>query len=226
MVYLGDITLEAQEFLEASAIRDGIDPYAFTGILGLALGENSSPKMRTILEHLLQSKAATKFSLHFDSMKSGQLSFGNSIQDPIVSVPVSDPNNWQFKSDQISVGNNKFCGSTGCKVNIDSQSNFVAVPEKIGMDFIKAIHAMILPGPGTIFVPAPEIRKVPNLDINVNGQIMSLNITDYSGCEPGYCIVLLDFNESDEWTLGLPFLHKYDSEFNFADKTMSFDPKK
>ncbi|XP_074604088.1 gastricsin-like [Brevipalpus obovatus] len=144
------------------------------------------------------------------------------MQSPIVSVPVSDPNNWQFKADQISVGNQKFCESTGCKVNIDSQSNYMLIPEAIVESFLQAIHAQILPGPGTIFVPAPEIPKVPNLDINVNGQIMSLNITDYSLFEPGYCVVSLAATESAEWTFGLPLLFKYDSEFNFADKTISF----
>ncbi|XP_074605391.1 gastricsin-like [Brevipalpus obovatus] len=226
IVNFGDITLEAQEFIAASSVRDGVDPYAFTGTLGLALGENSSPKMKTITEHLLESKVATKFSLHFDSQVNGQLNFGNSMQSPIVSAPVSDPNNWQFIADQITVGNQKFCESTGCKVNIDSQSNFMMIPGAIAESFLQAIHAQILPGPGIIFVPAPEIPKVPNLDINVNGQIMSLNITDYSQCEPGYCVVLVSGTESAEWTLGLPFLFKYDSEFNFADKTISFKSNK
>ncbi|XP_074593168.1 uncharacterized protein LOC141848931 [Brevipalpus obovatus] len=49
IVNFGDITLEAQEFIAASSVIDGVDPYAFTGALGLALGENSSPKMKLLL---------------------------------------------------------------------------------------------------------------------------------------------------------------------------------
>ncbi|XP_074594391.1 cathepsin D-like [Brevipalpus obovatus] len=227
---IGNIELEAQEFLEAFVVEDGIDPEVFNGVLGLAPGENSAPKLRTVTEHMLQSKTASQFSLHFDHRTIGRLTFENFFNSqetgPIASIPLSDPNKWQFKADQVSVGAKKFCGPTDCKVNIDLLFGGIRVPYSLAYDFLTAIHAQIAPS-GDVIVLVSEIPRIPNLEINVNGQMMSLNITEYSRCVQSqpFCEVPIETGNG-EWALGQPFLFKHDSEFNFKDKTMSFTSKK
>lgn len=110
-------------------------------------------------------------------------------------------------------------------MNLVPESVFMMMPQAQASDFARAVDGIFSPENDCIYIRESDIPKIPDLNFGIDGRMLSLKISENVLCYPGdetYCALLFKFNESDEWTLNVVLLSKYDTEYNFADKTISF----
>merc|ERR1719387_1777823 len=201
--------------------------FAFDGVLGLALPGMAQATSFSLMERMGTTGALKHpmFSVFLSDSDEevSEIVFGEERHDHMASnliwVPVSRPSGyWQVQIEDITI-NNKFSQlCPGCQVAVDTGTSELAGPSNV----IDELETQL-----NVKQDCSNFDSLPNLGFVVNGHILNLEPKDYIDTAPGDCkvsLMRLDVPPPNGplFVFGIPFLQKFYTVYNRAERTVGF----
>lgn len=209
-----------------------VDFFNFDGVLGLGSRFAASLNMMDPIQTAYKQGLIPEemFSLHVEGADepTGEVILG--AIDPahytgeILYVPII--NRWSFYLDFMSVPDSDVKYSVRSKALIDSSSNVILAPAAV-VQVVRSVFRTDV-DTRTDLSKFASCDNIPNETINLymNGKSLSLSARDLViKLENGRrvtCYLALKTHIEDGWILGTPFLRKYYTIFDYANKRLGF----
>lgn len=196
----------------------------FDGIFGLSLSSISPAKEFNVFEQLYAQKTIQNpmFSFYLGKTlaDSSEVTFGGwkseRLAEPLHWVPLSEPGYWQFKLTDITLNGTSqgFCDAkVGCQAVVDTGSSLLMAPQPVVDSLEKTLKSEVK--------HCNDLSKLPTLGFKVGNKTMTLDPEDYMDVGPKTCLFSLmsvpDTGKGPLIVLGMPFIRKYYTTFDFAD---------
>jgi len=200
-------------------------PAKWDGIFGLSLSFISPAKEFNVFEELFAQKSISKpvFSMYLGKSltQPAEITFGDWKESRMASnltwVPLSDPGYWQFTLDDIVLNGTSagLCnGTQGCQGVIDTGSSLLMGP-KVMVDKLTNTLGKHVKDCDKDFI------ALPKLGFRVGNTTLELEPEDYMDVGPKTCLFswmdVRDTGKGPLVILGMPFLRKYYTVFDFTE---------
>lgn len=197
-------------------------PAKWDGIFGLSLSFISPAKEFNVFEQLFAQRAigSPVFAMYLGKTMAdpSEITFGkwkkSRMDGDMTWVPLSDPGYWQFTLNDIVLGDEsqKLCDAKqGCQAVIDTGSSLIMGPKSM-VDSLTAILKEHV-------TDCNDLSRLPTLGFVVNGTTFRLAPEDYMDVGPKTCLFsIMDVKDTGKGPLvilGMPFIRKYYTVFNF-----------
>ncbi|XP_029172810.1 lysosomal aspartic protease-like isoform X2 [Nylanderia fulva] len=214
----------------------------FDGVLGMGYStwsiNNVTPVFYNMITQGLLSSAVFSFYFNRDfSIKiGGELILGGSDPDyyegELTYIPVNNKKYWEFTMNKIRIHNYLFCAS-GCRAIADTGTSLIYGPQYEIAIINELIGATVTYGQYRINCTKKNSTDMPVISfIMGSGKMFNLTNQDYivpmstddpTECKSGF---LPDNHIYKLWTLGVVFLSRYYSVFDFQKDQVGFAPAK
>ncbi|KAI6646311.1 hypothetical protein LOD99_9263 [Oopsacas minuta] len=218
-----DIIIEKQLFGAASDTT--MDFAWYDGVIGL--NTNTKSGWPSVIYSMIYNKLIKEpvYSMNLiggtTSKKGGEITFGGHNDKLIkgghgISVRMARGGKTITQMTGLNVGKHVFCGKKRdeCTVLIDSGASYILGPADFADFMDKVLRAK-----RDNQVNCKSINKFPVIEIMFGKQMMSLEPQLYTYMSKRKCYSLIYANPSklSHWAFGLPFFHKYYTQFDFTD---------
>jgi len=239
LVTIGDLNVVGQVFGETTA-EPGVsfDVAQFDGIAGFAFDSISvdhvTPLWYNILSQNLVKNAQFSFWLSKNDGEGGELFLGgadpNHFTGEFTWVPVTSQTYWEFKMDNLKVGDNSYVPAGGIKAIADTGTSLLAGPTDPVSQINSKLGATCVAN-GCLFNSCDVINSLPNVTVTLNGKNFILSPRDYvlevtlfgqTECLSGFLGIDIPAPAGPLWILGDVFLRKYYSTFDFGKRQVGF----
>ncbi|XP_017850073.1 lysosomal aspartic protease-like, partial [Drosophila busckii] len=226
VLQISGLTIPQQVFAMADTELDNqFNDAAFDGILGMgyqALAENNVvPPFYNLVSLGLVPESVFSFYLKRDSTSTdgGALVLGGSDSSlyagPMVHVPVTREDYWQFQLDYASIAGVEICNK--CQAIADTGTSLIAAPAAA----YKVISSLIAPT-GSFQCSAASLLSLPVLKLTIGGGCFNIGPESYIIQNGGQCLLGISSLDTDFWILGDVFLGQYYSEFDLGNNRLGF----
>jgi len=204
------------------------------GILGLGFSAISNAEEFNVVKQLYIQKKMSKplFAVYLGPQVSGwagEITFGrfktSRMEDPksgLLWAPVSDPGYWQFTVADILIGDKSagLCSKKkGCQAVVDTGSSLIMGPDTMVHSLTKQLNSKKAGGASK----CGDSKNLPSLGFKVGNATLRLAPDDYMDVGPKTCLFSMmsirDTGKGPLVVLGMPFLRKYYTVFDFDEKT-------
>jgi len=243
-VGIGGLQVTGQTFAEAMK-EPGIAFVSakFDGILGMAYESISVDAVTPVWYNILKENLVTDPVFGFWLSQSqtgspgGELTLGGTDSTRYTGsfnyAPLNSETYWQFEVSDFQLGGSSlgWCtGNNGCKAICDSGTSLIVGPKKEVDALNKQLGAIVLLGEG-IFPDCNVIKKLPDVQIVINGNTFTLTPDDYvlqissegvTECISGFMGMDLPPPVGPMFILGDVFIATYYAEFDFGNQRVGW----
>eukprot|EP00928_Gymnodinium_smaydae_P072831 TRINITY_DN56121_c0_g1_i1.p1 TRINITY_DN56121_c0_g1~~TRINITY_DN56121_c0_g1_i1.p1 ORF type:complete len:405 (-),score=88.12 TRINITY_DN56121_c0_g1_i1:109-1323(-) len=225
-VCIGDACAEANFVESTDESSQPFSQFSFDGILGLALPGMAVGKTFGVVNALQESFGFRShlFSVFFSDEpdERSEIRFGDVNRDHMASdlfwVDVTGTSGyWEVQIEDITFDDKPLKVCEGCKVAVDTGTSELAGPS----DVIAQLRSKI----GAMDTNCGEFRGFPKLGFMVGDHIMNLMPDDYvsrDNCRLSFMDLDVPPPLGPIFVFGIPFLQKFYSVYDFANKRVGF----
>ncbi|KAG2236009.1 hypothetical protein INT48_008101 [Thamnidium elegans] len=229
---IGNMTLKDQSIADAIELSSEFKDLPIDGILGLGFSKLSKSNIYkpTLVENMVSQNLIDRAVFGIYTQPAGaEIDFGGTdptrYKDQIVYAPVIGNGYWSTKMTKSSFGNT----TTGSRsIILDTGTTLlIATPEDA-----KQIHGTIKGAvsnkDGSYAIPCHLKGNLPDLELTVNGHLLSVPSDDYillSMEDESMCLSGIsgqNINKPNHWILGDVFLKAYYTVFDTQNKRLGF----
>jgi hypothetical protein len=202
--------------------------FKFDGVLGLALPVMAQSPSFSFMGRMAEDKALQTpiFSVFLSNAESeeSEVTFGSVKREHLASklfwVPISreDTGYWEVKIDDITLNDQPQGFCEDCRVAVDTGTSMLAGPSEVIESMTSALH---------VKGDCKNYNGLPKLGFIIGKHILNLAPKDYvdkegNNCQVAFMSLDVPPPKGPLFVFGIPFLQKYLTAYDVANKKVGF----